>query len=303
VDVTTAGAREATAEHPWELRPMTLADVDEVMAVVEAARAAQPHEGVPAAHPPPVATSVESTRRGHDRFVRRDAPGAWVAVAGGRVIGVAEAIRRGPLWGLSMLFVHPLHQSCGVGHALLDAALGYAAGARVRMIQSSGDPRAIRRYAMAGLSMHPAAGLSGTPARGAIPTGLPGRRGGESDLALISEVEAHLGLSRTEDVAFALQDEWARLDVLDEGPRRGWALWDPARLVMLGATTEEAATILLWRFLADVEGEVRAHGLTAAQGWAFSVAHAARLTVRVSHAMFIDGMAVPGPWIPSGWYF
>jgi hypothetical protein len=44
-------------------------------------------------------------------------------------------------------------------------------------------------------------------------------------------------------------------------------------------------------------------GLTAAQQWAFRVLHQARLTVRVRGALFVDGMSVPVPWIPSGWYF
>jgi hypothetical protein len=132
---------------------------------------------------------------------------------------------------------------------------------------------------------------------------LPGRDGGEEDLDLVASVEAHLGRSRTEDVAFALSDERLRLDVVDNGPERGWVLWRPDRLVMLGATDEQTAAVLLWRFLGGSEGETLTHGLTAAQQWAFAVVHEARLTVWVGGALFVDGMAVPGAWIPSGWYF
>lgn len=77
----------------------------------------------------------------------------------------------------------------------------------------------------------------------------------------------------------------------------------PDRLIMLGATDREAATHLLWRHLAECEGETRFSGLTSAQQWGLAVAHHARLSVRVSGAMFVDGIAIPGPWVPSGWFF
>src|SRR5580700_9797919 len=195
----------ATADTPgWDLRPMALEDVEATMAVVEAADAALAKTGL---LPPPTAPSdaqLEASRVGHARFVRRDGPGAWVAVSEGRVVGVAESVRRENFWGLSMLFVHPEFQSRGVGGRLLEAAGGYAAGATQRMIQSSPDPRAMRRYFLAGLAMHPAAEMRGQPDRRAIPHSLPGRSGDERDLELVAEVEAQLGRSRTEDVAFAV---------------------------------------------------------------------------------------------------
>ena len=287
---------------PWELRSMTLADVDAVIAVVDAAAAAQAEAG---GHPrtPPTDAQVEASRDGHARFVQRDGPGAWVAVSRGQVVGVAEAVRRGSFWGLSMLFVHPAFQSRGVGGGLLEAALGYAAGATQRMIQSSQDPRAMRRYFLAGLAMHPTAQLGGKPDRRSIPPGLPGREGDEADLALVAEVESQVGRSRADDVAFGLTDGRCHLDVVDSGPGRGWVLWRPDRPVMLGATDEQTAAVLLWRFIAGSEGEILVHGLTAAQQWAFGVLHQARLTAEIHGSLFVDGMAVPVPWIPSGWYF
>jgi GNAT superfamily N-acetyltransferase len=293
----SAGARDGI-----RVRPMAAADVDAAMAVIDAAAEDQVARGVRPAHPPRSDEQTAANRRAHLRFVARDGPGAWVAEDGGRVVGVAEAIRRDGFWGLSMLFVRPEAQSRGVGGALLGAALGYAEGAGVRMIQSSPDPRAMRRYALAGLAMHPAAEIGGPPDRRAIPAGLPGRGGDAADLDLVAAVEAHLGRSRTEDVAFGLE-LGSNLDVVDEGGRRGWSLWYPGRLLMLGATDEETASVLLWRYLGESGADALAFGLTSAQNWAFDVAHRARLTVRVDGAMFVDGMAVPGPWIPSGWYF
>lgn len=306
-DVRRSGA--GGAGHEWAVRAMELGDIEAAMAVIDAADAAAVDQG---AHPPRrrSAAQVDAARRAHARFVEHDGPGAWVAVADPGVVGVAEAIRRGNFWGLSMLFVHPRYQSRGVGRQLLDAALGYGAGAERRMIQSSPDPRAMRRYALAGLAMHPAAELGGRPDRRAIPRTLAGRSGDAGDLGLVAAVEEHLGRTRTEDVAFALEggdgeddQHRVRLDVVDEGSRRGWVLWRQGRLVMLGATDESTAATLLWRYLAGEEGDSLAYGLTSAQDWAFSVAHAARLSLRVGGAMFVGGMNVPGPWIPSGWYF
>ena len=125
---------------------MALDDVEPAMAVVEAADAALAETGQLPPRTPPSDARLEATRLGHARFVQRDGPGAWVAVSEGRVVGVAESVRRENFWGLSMLFVHPEFQSRGVGGQLLKAAMGYAAGATQRMIQSSPDPRAMRRY-------------------------------------------------------------------------------------------------------------------------------------------------------------
>ena len=287
----------------WDLRPMSLDDVEEVMAVVEAASAAQAEERQLPPRTPPSAAELMSIRLGHVRFVQRDGPGAWVAVSRGQVLGVAQSVRRESFWGLSMLFVHPEFQSRGVGRRLLEVAMGYGAGATQRMIQSSSDPRAMRRYFLAGLAMHPTAEMRGQPDRRALPPSLPGRDGDEGDLEMVAHVEAQLGRSRAEDVAFGMRDGRFRLDVVDGDTGRGWVLWRPDRLVMLGATDEQTAAILLWRFLAGSEGEVLVDGLTAAQQWAFDVLHQARLTAQIRGSLFIDGMAVPVPWIPSGWYF
>jgi GNAT superfamily N-acetyltransferase len=305
------GAMESVTSHlgptgdaeGWDLRPMVLDDVEEVMAVVEAADAASAEARQRPPRTPPSEAQLESGRMGHARFVQRDGPGAWVAISQGQVVGVAESVRRETFWGLSMLFVHPSFQSRGVGRGLLEAAMGYAAGATQRMIQSSSDPRAMRRYFLAGLAMHPTAAMGGQPDRRAIPSSLPGRDGVEGDLELVAEVEAQLGRSRTEDVAFGLGDRSIRFDVVDGDGGRGWMLWHPDRPVMLGASNEQTAAVLLWRFLAGAEGEVQVLGLTASQQWAFDVLHQARLTAEIRGSLFVDGMALPVPWIPSGWYF
>jgi GNAT superfamily N-acetyltransferase len=111
-----------------EVRPMTVGDVDAVGAVVHAAD--DDAERRAGREPEPITeTQLENFRAGTRRFVEHDPSGAWVAEAGGAVVGIAESIRRGEFWGLSMLFVHPDWQEKQLGHRLLDAALGYAEGA------------------------------------------------------------------------------------------------------------------------------------------------------------------------------
>ena len=83
----------------WDLRPMTLADVDAAMAVVEDADAALAEASLRLQRTLPTEAQLEASRVGHARFVQRDGPGAWVAVSEGRVIGVAESVRRESFWG------------------------------------------------------------------------------------------------------------------------------------------------------------------------------------------------------------
>lgn len=281
---------------------MTLGDVDAVMAVVRAADAALEEQ---AGREPEITTEAQQRafRAGMERFVQRDAAGAWVAVEGDRVVGMAEAVRRGSFWGLSMLFVDPDRQGTGIGRRLVDATLTYADGAAVRMIMTSTDPRALRRYALAGLAIHPAVEASGAIDRSAIPTGLRGRPGGVDDLDLVEAVDAGLRGSRAEDVAFLLEGD-GRMEVVDGPDGRGYVVHRGGRVLLLGATDEPTAEVLLWRFLAQAGERAELWCLTAQQGWAVRVALAARLSVVPSGPLFVDGMpAPPGPWIPSGWYF
>jgi len=284
------------------MRPMTHADVDAVIAVVRAADNAAERQ---AGREPEEVSDERRARsvRGMHRFVDRDPDGAWVAVVDGAVVGIAESIRRGDFWGLSMLFVHPDLQGRGVGRELMDAALGYAVGARVRMIMTSEDPRALRRYSSAGLAIHPAVKAVGTITRHTIPADLRGRDGNADDLGLVADVDAGLGRSRAEDVEFDVSRGF-RLHIVDDVAGRGFAITDTKSLAMLGATDEATAAHLMWRHLAESEGKQELYCLTAGQDWAVRVALAAGLVVSGCGPLFVDGMdRLPGPWIPSGWYF
>ena len=285
-----------------EVRGMTAPDVLGAMAVVRAAgESEQRAEG---REPTPMPDSAwQQFRRRTERFLERDAEGAFVAVDGDSVVGLAQSIRRGSFWGLSMLFVHPEAQGYGLGRRLLDAALTYATDAEVRMIMASTDSRAVRLYSSAGLALHPAMRAQGEVDRSRIPAGLPGRSGDANDLDLVATVDEGLRGSRAEDVEFLL-GQGATLEVLDSGTERGYVLYQGERLRMLGATDGPTAEQLLWRFLAGAGAKAELHGLTAGQDWAVRVALAAMLPVCPGGPLFVSGRPHPPEnWMASGWYF
>lgn len=285
-----------------EIRPMTLGDVVDVSTVVEAAAEQLERR---AGHEPRPRTDEQREHflSGLRRFVKLDPDGAWVAADGGSVVGMVTAIRRGSFWGLSMLFVDPARQSQGLGRQLLDAGLASASGARLRMILSSSDPRALRRYSLAGLAIHPTVEARGTIDRKAIPDDQSARPGDASDLNLVASVDIGLRGSRAGDVEYLL-GVGAMMQVIDRGAARGYVVHRHQRLLMLGATDDATASVLLWRFLAEAGAEAEIWGLTARQNWAVKVALAARLEVVPFGALFLAGREhPPTPWLPSGWYF
>lgn len=286
----------------FEIRSMTLADVEDVTQVHRTAVEQLERQ---AGNEPEPWTDAASQRfaAGMRRFVEVDPEGACVAADDHGLVGMAQAVRRGSFWGLSMLFVHPRAQSRGAGRQLLDKTLEYAGGAQVRMIMSSEDPRAIRRYSRAGLAINPGVQVAGIVDGATVADDLPGRPGSAEDLALVAEVDATIGRARRDDAAFIL-DDGAVLEIVDDGPRRGFGLHREGRMAMLGATDNETAAVVFWRMLAaSGQHKIELWCLTAAQDWAVRVALDAGLTVKPSGPMFVSGMQLPGPWIPSGWYF
>lgn len=76
------------------------------------------------------------------------------------VIGATIVIDRGPLTILSLAIVREDWQGRGVGRALLDRFPAAVPG-RNRVIMSSPDPKAMRRYAALGLSLRPTVSACG----------------------------------------------------------------------------------------------------------------------------------------------
>lgn len=286
----------------FTVRPMADEDIEAVGEVVRVAALWEYQQAGAQPPPPHTPEQQERARAGTRRFIALDGPGAWVAERDGKIIGMAEAVRRDDFWGLAMLFVHPDAHNQGIGRRLIDKTLAYAEGSRVRMIMTSEDPKALRRYSAAGLAIHPAVQAEGSVDRSTIPTNLQGRSGSIDDLDLVTDVDKGLARNRTDDVAFVVS-QGAALDVVDDGPRRGYCVYRDGKVVMLGATDDDTAGALLWRALADSGEKTELYCLTAGQDWAVRVALAARLSVKPGGPLFVSGMQPPGPWIPSGWYF
>jgi GNAT superfamily N-acetyltransferase len=242
------------------------------------------------------------------RFTEIDAPGCWLAEQAARPVGYAVAIRRDRLWGLATLFVHPDAQGRGVGRALVERTLPCAEGADVRIVLSSRDPRAVRRYAGLGLALHPAVSFTGTVNRTALPHDPAGRDGTSADLDLVDAVDRRLrrGASRVSDVAFALR-HGERLHVIDRQGAKGWLVTgDAGAPLMLGAdNTVTARALLIRAFTHSTPGErIAVHSLTAEQGWAVEPCLAAGLAVEACGPVFLSGwVRPPQAWLPTGIYF
>src|SRR4051812_2290311 len=86
---------------------------------------------------PPPDPEVAALR--YRRCLASDPGGSWVAEDEGRIVACAVAILREGIWGLSLLIVHPDHQSGGLGREILELAHAYADGARGRIVLASPD--------------------------------------------------------------------------------------------------------------------------------------------------------------------
>lgn len=236
-------------------------------------------------------------------LMRTDPGGAWVATVDGEVAGIALASVRGPLWFLSLLAVAQNLQAGGIGRRLLEAALAYGQGVPSGWILSTPDPKALRRYALAGFELHPAFAAQGEPDRAALPPDLGVRDG---DLARDSELidtvaTAVRGAPHGPDLDMAAG---MRLYVADAPSGAGYALCrQDGRLHRLGATTSEVAQRLLWAVIGDADGPVTVEWLTAAQQWAIDIVVAARLPLSAGPSSCPRAISAPlCPYLPSGAY-
>lgn len=279
-----------------DIRPMRLDDVAAVHDLnVLTFEALDVSLGVEPPPPPDPAVAMPRYRN----LATTDPDGAWVAEEDGEVIGVALALLRDGVWGLSLLLVRPDRQSSGIGGALLTRAHAYANGARGRIIMASPDPRALRAYSRLGLELHPYVTAAGTPTVAAAPAGI--RVGDAGDIPLTEIVDRHVrGAARGQDIATLLEMR----QVLLIAPERGYAVVDPNGSVRtLAALDDEAAAELLRAALARAPGRVEIETLTAKQQWALPVALEAGLELRINSggAMFTSGeVGTFTPYLPSG---
>jgi GNAT superfamily N-acetyltransferase len=242
----------------------------------------------------------ERSRRGMRHILSTDPDGSFVAVGGGEVVGLAQALRRERLWVLSLLGVAPGHQTQGLGRLLLEAALGYRDAGGPGMIMSSRDPRAVRRYGLAGFEVHPSMAAAGRVRAGALPSPSGLRDGDLSDRPIVDAIDRTLrGAGHGADLDYLL-GEGHHLVLLDDA---GYAVCRGARIVLMGATSEAAAEALLCRVLAGAgpDEEAGLGWVTGEQQWAIRAVLRAGLELHPSGPLMVGGDPGPlRPYLPSG---
>jgi hypothetical protein len=193
-------------------------------------------------------------------------------------------------------------QGRGVGKQLLDAALSHGSGCLRAMLAASEDPAAVRRYRLAGFTLHPTMLLWGTVARSLLPVVDRVRDGGSADIDLLNSVDR-----RVRDSAHGPDHELLcsmyRLVVADRSTGSGYAYVEPGGApYLLAATNRRTATDLLWETLAasSPDQPVRVRRVTPVNEWAVDVAMAARMDLHTQGYLALRGMKPPMPYLPSG---
>lgn len=285
-------SRETISFPPFSIRALEVEDLPAASAVVAASF--EFDLGDPAI--------ADHWRRRIELPLSTDPEGCFVAERDGRMIGVAEAIRRERLWCLSLLAVTPETQSAGAGRALLERALAYEAGTDAGLITSSNDPRALRLYARAGFSVLPTFEAAGAIDRSSLPPSHPEiHEGGLQDLEDLAPISRRIrGAPHTRELEFALSQGAQLLRLGD----RGFVVVTPGQGVwLLVADDEPAAEALLWSALA-LSGEPErppVRWITGEQQWAIEVALRAGLRLAPSRALAVRGRPGPlRPFLPSG---
>jgi GNAT superfamily N-acetyltransferase len=282
---------------------MTPADVPAAAAVGRAAlEALYPVEFLPADEAERERNRLRSEHRvGH--LQQTDPDGAWVAELGGEVVGIALALVREGVWGLSLFGVKPGLQGQGIGGPLLRGALQTAAGARAAIILSSTDPRAMRRYFRAGFSVRPCLAAAGQVNRSRIPAGLRARAGDpEADAELLAAASRHVrGAAHNADVG-AMLATGGELLVVDGA---GFAVHRDGSPVVVAAFDDVSAADLLWSCFAAGAPGASVHVDFVGQGndWAVAVALDMGLSLSPDGPIFTRGDLGPlAPYLPSGAY-
>jgi GNAT superfamily N-acetyltransferase len=260
--------------------------------------------------PPPPPPTERGIRRADARtrhLVGTDPHGCWLAEHDdGEPVGVALALRRESLWGLSLLAVVPEAQGKGVGRTLMDQVRAYGRGCLRGMVVSSADPRAARRYHAAGFKLHPAMRLSGAVDMPSLPDPgpLPVHLGDAGHQHLLDSVDRRTrGGAHGDDHARLLSgsDELLLVDTLSGS---GYCYRTGGRIDLLAATSRRLASRLLVEALSRTppgEEAVLDH-LTAEQDWAVDVGLAAGLTITTRGYLALRGMRPPAPYVPNGAY-
>lgn len=254
-------------------------------------------------HPAEGETARRARSLARIRHTRETDPGgAWVAVDDGRVAGVAMSIVRERVWGLSLFAVARALQGRGVGRRLLDACLRQGDGARGFVILSSEHPGAIRRYARAGLDLHPSIGAAGIADRSRLPDAAARVEDvGDAGIALADAIGREVrGAGHGRDLPVMLA-HGARLLTFED--RAFAVVADVGVVPLLAARDHEAAATVLWGAIARCAPgtTITVGALTAPQQWAVRTCVDAGLELSPDGPVFLRGEVGPfAPYVPSG---
>jgi GNAT superfamily N-acetyltransferase len=231
-----------------------------------------------------------------------DPGGAWVAEDDGRVAGVAMALVRERIWGLSLFAVAGALQGKGVGRRLLDASLRHGDGARGFVILSSPHPAAIRRYARAGLDLHPSVGAAGVADRSRVPDAAARvEDAGEAGIPLADAIGREVrGAGHGRDLPVMLA-HGARLLAFED--RAFAVVADVGVVPLLAARDDDAAATVLWGAIAHCPpgATMTVGALTTRQQWAVRTCVEAGLELSPDGPVFLAGELGPfAPYVPSG---
>lgn len=241
---------------------------------------------------------IERTRH----TLATDPEGCWVAEIDGAVVGGAISRVRELMWILASFAVQPERQGQGIGEQLLAAALHHGRGCLRGMFAASADPGAVRRYRLAGFSLHPQMFLTGVVDRDAIPVVERVREGSAGDIDLLNSIDRRTrGAAHLSDHEVLL-DQF-RLIVCERNSGSAYAYVDEAGSPnLVAATSRRTATDVMWEALASsTPGEtVSVRHITAANEWAIDVGMAARMSLHQSGYLCLRGMAPPAPYLHHG---
>ena len=231
-----------------------------------------------------------------------DPEGCWVAEVDGAVVGGAISRVRELMWILASFAVQPDQQGHGIGLQLLAAAMHHGRGCLRGMFAASADPGAVRRYRLAGFTLHPQMFLTGVVDRDAIPVVERVREGSAGDIDLLNSIDRQTrGAAHLSDHEVLLAQ--FRLIVSDRGNGQGYAyVDDTGSPQLLAATSRRTATDVMWEALGSsaAGSTVSVRHVTAVNEWAIDVGMAARMSLHQSGYLCLRQMKPPAPYLHHG---
>ena len=303
-----AGTIEDDGTDSFLFREMRREDVEAAIDTMVAAEAA-----TPVSHPHPRPDAGFRARRVAILSALIGKPGAYAVVAEsrGRIVGQALALRDGPLWGLSLLFVDPVLHGRRIGSTLLRMCREWGADATLGLIESSADQKAMRAYSALGFRFNPAMGAAGIVDPALLRPTPHVRKAAQEKLEGVASVDRRLrGASRAAGVEILL-DNGAELLWAEHKDAAGFAVHLSGRPfidgspIILGADTGELAEQLLTAFLRATAGDhIGIYSMSARQDWALKLTMQAGLNLFPMAPTFSQGYdQLPEFWLMSGVFF